>query len=77
MHDVKKVCSGWSGDKIINLFEISLDCLDGRTVNARASCAGGLKIKFQTAKSYTALQTVRYCFNIYASSCVALAQYCI
>jgi len=25
------------------------------------------------AKSYTALQTVRYCFNIYASNCVALA----
>jgi len=25
------------------------------------------------AKSYTALQTVRHCFNIYASNCVALA----
>jgi len=25
------------------------------------------------AKSYTALQTVRYLFNIYASSCITLA----
>jgi len=28
------------------------------------------------AKSYTALQTVRHRFNIYRSSCVALALWC-
>jgi len=40
-------------------------------VNARASCGGELEFKTLTAKSYTALQTVRHCFNIFASSCVA------
>jgi len=42
--------------------------VDGRAVNAHASCAGSLEFK-----SYTALQTVRHCFDIYAGSCVALA----
>jgi len=47
--------------------------LDGRTINARASCAGSLEFKSRTGQSYIALQTVRHRFNIYASSCVALA----
>jgi len=35
---------------------------------------GGQEFESQrSAKSYTALQTVRHRFNIYASSCVALA----
>jgi len=46
----------------------------GQTIKARASCAGGREFVSQRpAKSYTALQTVRHRFNIYASSCVALA----
>jgi len=45
--------------------------LDGRTVNL---CAGGRDFESQRpAKPDTALQTVRYHFNIYAGSCVALA----
>jgi len=45
-----------------------------RTVNTRASCAGGREFVSQRpAKSYTALQTVRHRFNIYAGSYVALA----
>jgi len=43
-------------------------------VNERASCAGGREFVSQrSAKSYTALQTVRHRFNIYVGSCVALA----
>jgi len=46
--------------------------LDGQTVNARASCAIGLEFNPGSAKSYTALQTVRHRFNNYASNYVAL-----
>jgi len=48
------------------------------TLNAtRASCARGREFVFQRpAKSYIALQTIRHGFNIYASSCVALALWC-
>jgi len=43
-------------------------------VDARASCTGGQEFEFPgPAKSYTALQTVRHRFNIYASSGVAFA----
>jgi len=45
------------------------------TIDARALCAWGLKFKSRPAKSYTALQTVRHRSNIYASSCVASAQW--
>jgi len=39
-----------------------------------ASCAGGREFESQRpAKSDAALQTIRHRFNIYASSCVALA----
>jgi len=42
--------------------------------NARASCAEGQEFVSQRpAKSYTALQTVRHRFNIYASGCVTMA----
>jgi len=45
-----------------------------RTVNARASCAGGWEFESQKlAKSCTALQMVCHRFNIYAGSCVAFA----
>jgi len=48
--------------------------LDGRTDDARVSCVGGRESEYQLlANSYTALQTVRYHFNSYAGSCVALA----
>jgi len=41
----------------------------GRTVNARASCAGDREFEAQRpAKSYTALQTVHHRFNVYASA---------
>jgi len=44
---------------------------DNRTVNARASVR---EVESQRlAKFYTALQTVRHRFNIYAGSSVALA----
>jgi len=43
-------------------------------VNMHALCAGGREFEYpRPAKSYTALQMVRHHFNIYASSCVALA----
>jgi len=46
----------------------------GRTVNVRASCAGGREFVSQRPdKSYTALQTVRHRFNIYAGSCATFA----
>jgi len=49
-------------------------CHTASMANARASCAEGRKFETQrSAKSYTALQTARHCFNIYAGSCVALA----
>jgi len=42
-------------------------------INERASCAGVREFESHwPTKSYTALQTVRHCFNIYAGSCVAL-----
>jgi len=57
---------------------ISVRDLDCRTVNARASYAAGRELESQRpAKSYIALQTVRHRFNIYASSCVALALCCL
>jgi len=41
--------------------------------NARAWCSEGREFVSQRpAKSYTALQTVHHCFNIYVRSCVAL-----
>jgi len=43
------------------------------TANARASCAGGPEFESRPTKSYTALQTVRHRFNIYASSCCLAA----
>jgi len=55
--------------KLVHLF----NRLDGRTGNAHAWCAGGMELNLEPTKSYTALQTVRHRFNIYASSCVALA----
>jgi len=46
----------------------------GLTVNARASYAGGREfVSRRPVKSYTAFQTVRHRFNIYAGSCFALA----
>jgi len=50
---------------------MSLERLDGRTVKARMVWSSNLR----PAKSYTALQTVCHCFNIYANNCVALALY--
>jgi len=48
--------------------------MDDRTINARVSCAGGLEFKSpRTTQMYTAIQAVRHHFNIYASSCAALA----
>jgi len=47
------------------LSSVALKSEQALTVNARASCAGGREFKSQRpAKSYTALQTVRYRFNI-------------
>jgi len=52
----------------------NLGILPPRWLNgACASWAGGREFEFQRpAKSYTALQTVRHRFNIYAGSFVAL-----
>jgi len=55
-------------------FVIDYNSMAERTVNARASCAGGRKFVSQRPdKSYTDFQTVRHRFNIYAGSSVALA----
>jgi len=53
---------------------VSHTCTFCRSVNARASWAESRELESQRpTKSYTALQTVRHRFNIYAGSCAALA----
>jgi len=43
------------------------------TASMAASYAGGLEFKSRTGQIFTALQTVRHPFDIYADSCVSLA----
>jgi len=77
MRTDRKFLKSWKRN--INNSKLSLknmavlfSCSMAEQVYARDSCAVGLEFESQTAKSYTALQAVRYRFNIYKSSSVAL-----
>jgi len=56
-----------------SIYNVSSNRLDSQTVNALVSCAEELEFKSRTGQILHRLQTVRYRFNIYANSCVALA----